>query len=245
VNADPATQRALLDLQSADTTLAQLQHRRRTLPELAALQDAEARATTLRDQTVDAETATADIDDDQRRLEAEVETVRNRAQRDEQRLQAGGLPSRELESLQHEIATLGRRQSILEDEVLEVMERREEAGRALEELTAQLAVVENERIELEGARDRAFAEIDAATAAARAQRARVADGLPGDLVALYEKARAQSGVGAALLRARRCEGCHIELPGSEQAAVQAAAADEIVRCDNCRTILVRTDESGL
>jgi hypothetical protein len=48
-----------------------------------------------------------------------------------------------------------------------------------------------------------------------------------------------------VLRQRRCEGCHIELSGSELAAVRAAAPDEVVRCDNCRRILVRTEDSGL
>jgi predicted nucleic acid-binding Zn-ribbon protein len=245
VNADHATQLRLLDLQAADTSLAQLAHRRRTLPETAALEQRTSRSAALRDQVVDAETSVEDLAGDQRRLENEVEAVRARARRDEQRLQAGGLPSRELESLQHEIATLARRQSTLEDELLDVMERREEAESTLAELTAQQAVLDTERADLERSRDASLAEIDASVAERQAARDALAAGLPADLVALYEKARAHSGVGAAMLRARRCEGCHIELPGNELAAVRAAAPDAIVRCENCRCILIRTSESGL
>jgi predicted nucleic acid-binding Zn-ribbon protein len=245
VNADHATQLRLLDLHSADTTLAQLAHRRRTLPEVAALEERSMQARALHDEIVDAETAVDDLAGEQRRLENEVDGVRARAQRDEQRLQAGGLPSRELESLQHEIATLARRQSTLEDDLLDVMERRETAESTLADLTARQAVLDRERGDLERSRDAALVEIEAAVAERQAARDKLAAELPAELVGLYEKARAHSGVGAAMLRARRCEGCHIELPGNELAAVRAAAPDAIVRCENCRCILVRTDESGL
>jgi uncharacterized protein len=89
-------------------------------------------------------------------------------------------------------------------------------------------------------------EIDAATVSRVAGRTRIAGELPADLLALYERAREHGGgVGAAMLRQRRCEGCRIELSGSELSAVRSAAPDEVVRCENCRRILVRTDESGL
>jgi predicted nucleic acid-binding Zn-ribbon protein len=182
---------------------------------------------------------------EQRRLESDVDTVRARAVRDEARLQAGGLPSRELESLQHEIATLARRQSTLEDELLDVMERAEESDAQLQDATARHAAVVAEQQRLEAARDAAFAEIDAAVAQRTPERAAIAAELPAELLALYERARTQSGTGAALLRQRRCEACHIELSGSELAAVRNAAPDEVVRCDNCRAVLVRTAESGL
>lgn len=245
MNADHLLQLKLLELQGADTSLAQLAHRRKTLPELAVLAERDRRATALHATIVDAETVVDDLDGEQRRLEKDVDSVRDRERRDEQRLQAGGLPPRELEGLQHELASLKRRQGVLEDEVLEVMERRETADAELERLTAERAVLDAERADLEQARDTALAEITAAETGRRAARETLAGSLPAELLALYEKARASGGAGAALLRARRCEACHIELPGSELAAVRTAAPDAIVRCDNCRAILVRTEESGL
>jgi predicted nucleic acid-binding Zn-ribbon protein len=246
VNADHAAQLRLLDLQAADTALAQLGHRRRNLPELAALADRKERGGALANDIVDAETRIGDVADEQRRLENEVDAVRARAARDEQRLLAGGLPAKELGGLQHEVATLARRQSSLEDDLLEVMEQREEADAALAELTAQRTVLDGESAELEVARDAAFAEIDAATSTRTSERAGIAGELPDDLLKLYERAREHGGgVGAAMLRQRRCEGCRIELSGSELSAVRMAAPDEVVRCDNCRRILVRTEESGL
>jgi predicted nucleic acid-binding Zn-ribbon protein len=246
VNADHAAQLRLLDLQAEDTTLAQLTHRRRTLPELAALSERERQATALADELIDAETRAADVADEQQRLEKEVDAVRARAVRDEQRMQLGGLPAKELEQLQHEVVSLGRRQASLEDDLLEVMEQRESIDAAVAELRSRRTVLDGELQELTGNRDAAFADIDAKLALHTADRARIAAELPDDLRSLYERAREHGGgVGAAMLRQRRCEGCRIELSGSELSSVRAAAADEIVRCDNCRRILVRTDESGL
>ncbi len=245
MNADNATQLVLLDLQAADTALAQLAHRRRTLPELNALAEREQSAAQRHDDVVDAQTTLEDIAAEQRRLENDVETVRARTARDEARLQAGGLPSRELEGLQHEIATLARRQANLEDELLDVMERAEEAEGALAKATEAHERVVREQQELGARRDEAFAEIDAAAAERRPQRDALATRIPADLLAFYERARAHGGTGAALLRQRRCDGCHIELSGSELGALRKAADDAVVRCDNCRAILVRTAESGL
>jgi predicted nucleic acid-binding Zn-ribbon protein len=243
VNADTATQLRLLDLQAADTALAQLAHRRNTLPELAAIAEHTKSAADLGNEVIDARTRVDDIAAEQRRLEND--TVRARATRDEARLQTGGLPSRELESLQHEIVTLARRQSTLEDEVLDVMERAEEAEASLVDATVRLDAVTTEQAALEAKRDAAFVEIDAAAAQRTPERASIAAVMPADLLALYEKARAHGGTGAALLRHRRCEACHIELSGSELSALRSAEPDAVVRCDNCRAILVRTAESGL
>jgi predicted nucleic acid-binding Zn-ribbon protein len=245
VNADPAVQLRLLDLQAVDTALSQLAHRRRTLPEIAAIAEHERQLTELANQVLDAQTALADIELEQRRLEADVETVRNRAGRDESRLQAGGLPSRELESLQHEIATLARRQSNLEDEVLDVMERAEQAQDELAGVTQRHEALAAEKRDLEQRRDGALHEIDLALAEHTPNRERIAGEIPPELLAIYERARAHGGNGAALVRQRRCESCHIELSGSELSAARAASPDTVIRCDNCRAVLVRTAESGL
>jgi predicted nucleic acid-binding Zn-ribbon protein len=246
VNADHAAQVRLLDLAAADTALGQLAHRRSHLPQVSALERCAADSEDARNRLLDAQAALDQIDEEQQRLERDIDTVRARTVRDQSRLQAGGLPSRELEGLQHEIATLARRQSSLEDDVLEIMERREDAAATVSRLSAELAELDSRSKQLTEERDTALGEIEQATAAKTAERAAIAAELPADLLALYERARQHSGgVGAALLRQRRCEGCHIELSGSELSAVRNAPPDAVVRCENCRRILVRTAESGL
>ena len=244
--ADPFVQLRLLDLQAEDTALAQLAHRRRNLPELATIAGCEQRASGVRSRLVDAETSLADLDAEQRRLEADVDTVRLRAEKDQRRMAASGVPAKEIAGLQHEVTSLARRQGVLEDELLELMETRETAEAQVSQLRAELQAILAERGAAEAARDEVFAEIDDAIAKHRAERDRLAGTLPADLLALYDKVReAGGGVGAAMLRQRRCEGCRLELSGSELGEVRAAKAEAVLRCDNCRRILVRTHESGL
>jgi uncharacterized protein len=246
VKADPATQVRLLDLQAADTQLAQLAYRREHLPELAAIAAADQQYQQGRGEALDMQTQLDDLAADQRRLENEIDTVQTRAKRDDQRLTSGGVPAKELEGLQHEITSLARRQSTLEDELLEVMEQRETLDAQLAALTAGQESLSAERAELDTRRDAALADMEASAARRDTERAELVTQLPADLLALYDRIRAASGgVGAAMLRHRRCEGCHLELAGSELNAVRAAAADDIVRCENCRRILVRTAQSGL
>lgn len=246
VTADPALQQRLLDIQAVDTMLAQLAHRRRTLPELAQLAECATLASSLRDRSVGLETQLSDIAGAQRRLENDIDVVRTRETRDQQRLDSGGIPAKELENLQHELQSLARRQSTLEDETLEVMQRREEIETALSGVRAEQAGVGDRQQAVQASKDAATAQIDAAIAARTKDRSQAAAGMPSDLLNLYDKVRqAQGGIGAAGLRQRRCDGCRLELAGSELSAVRNAEPAEVLRCENCRRILVRTPESGI
>ncbi|HEX6920279.1 MAG TPA: C4-type zinc ribbon domain-containing protein [Actinomycetes bacterium] len=234
-------------MQALDTRMDQLAHRRATLPEHAAIHELDKTLTELRDQIVAAETEQSDVSRELTKAEGDVEQVRARSARDQQRLDAGQVSSpKELESLQHEIATLGRRQSDLEDVVLDVMERLEGVQERLAALTAQRDEAQARVTELTAARDTTVAEIDSEVTGMATQRATQAAQLDAELVSLYEKIRAQQGgIGAAELRQRRCSGCRLELNNVEIARLRAAEPDEVLRCEECRRILVRTPESGL
>jgi predicted nucleic acid-binding Zn-ribbon protein len=245
VKADPESQRRLLDLQAIDTALAQLAHRRKSLPELAELDRLGRELSTLEDDRIRAQVAVDDLDRDIARMEKDVDQVRVRADRDRARLDAGTGPAKELEALQHELATLTRRQGELEDAELELMEQRERAQGGLDEILARIARVRTARVETESRRDTALSELDREREFKTSGRGPLAADLPADLVQLYEKVRESTGMGAAMLRHGRCEGCRLELAGSERSRVRSAAPDEVVRCEECRRILVRTAESGL
>ena len=234
-------------MQALDTRLDQLAHRRRTLPEHAALAELETELSVLGDQQVEAETEQSDLARELKKAEGDVDQVRARAERDQKRLDAGQVSSpKELESLQHEIATLGNRQGDLEEVVLEIMERLESSQSRSSELAAQQEAARARVSALTASRDTTTGEIDAETENLQAQRATQAGSLAEDLVALYEKIREQQGgVGAAELRQRRCGGCRLELNNVEINELRDADPDEVMRCDECRRILVRTAESGL
>jgi uncharacterized protein len=245
MKAEPQAQRRLLDLQAIDTALAQLAHKRKNLPEHAELDRLARELSALEDERVRVQVGVDDLDRDIARLDKDVDQVRARAAKDQARLDVGTGPARELEALQHELGTLARRQGELEDAELELMEQRESAQGVLDEVEARLSAARDKRAEVERRRDEILADLARDEEFRRSGRAPLVSDLPADLVALYEKIREQSGIGAALLRAGRCGGCRLELAGSERARVKAAPPDEVVRCDECRRILVRTEESGL
>jgi predicted nucleic acid-binding Zn-ribbon protein len=171
--------------------------------------------------------------------------VRARAVRDNSLLAGAGVGARQATELQHELETLARRQSVLEDEQLEVMEQREAVGLDVEHSQGVLAATEQAVDELVGRRDEALADIDAAEAGRRRDRGEIAVNLPADLLVLYEKRREQRGTGAAALLQRRCQACRLELDRTALSELRAAPADEVVYCEECGVILVRTPESGL
>jgi predicted nucleic acid-binding Zn-ribbon protein len=246
VKASPQTQLALLDLADLDAELSRLAHRRESLPEIAEIARLEARARELKDAIVVADTALSDLEREQTRAERDVDQVRTRINRDQARLDAGQVSAaKELASLQSEIESLNKRQADLEDVVLELMERQEGLEASRNGLAADLAGVASSQASATQTRDTVFAEIDGAAETAGAKRAEVSADISADLLALYDKIRTTSGVGAAMLRRGRCEGCHLSLNMVDINAIKATPPDEVVRCEECRRILIRTPESGL
>jgi predicted nucleic acid-binding Zn-ribbon protein len=246
VNADPAAQRRLLDLAAVDAELTRAAHRRRSLPELAELEEASNALRAGRDSLVAAETMASDLDRDIRKLEAEIDQVRAREDRDRGLLDSGSISSgKQLEDLQHELATLRRRQIVLEDDLLEVMERREATDADLERRRATLADIEQRHLEATRRRDEALAALESTELHGNQERETLIGELPADLVTLYERIRARNGSGAALLRGGRCGACRLELDRAAIGRLRDASPDEVVRCEECGVVLVRTPESGL
>ena len=245
MNADPAAQRRLLDLAAVDAELARTAHRRRSLPELAEIEQVEKDLLSGRDSLVAAETAASDLDREIRKLEAEIDQVRARGDRDRGLLDSGSISSgKQLEDLQHELATLQRRQTVLEDDLLEVMERREATGADVDRGRAALADIEQRRVDVARRRDEALADLGSTEEHRGQERRTLVGALPAELVALYERIRAQRGTGAALLRQQRCGACQLELDRTAIGRLREAAADEVLRCEECGVLLVR-GESGL
>ncbi|MFJ8232502.1 zinc ribbon domain-containing protein [Streptomyces sp. NPDC094448] len=247
MNAAPADQIRLLDVQNLDVRLSQLAHKRRSLPEHAELDSLTKDLTQLRDLLVAAQTEESDTAREQTKAEQDVDQVRQRAARDQQRLDSGAITSpKDLESLQREIVSLAKRQGDLEDVVLDVMERREAVQERVAELTARVSSVQAKADDATARRDTAQQELDDESATIAKERETIAAVVPADLLKLYEKLRVQQGgIGAARLYQRRCEGCRLELNITELNEVRSAASDKVVRCENCSRILVRTAESGL
>lgn len=247
MKASPEAQLRLLELADIDAELGRIDHRRRGLPEHAEITRLQDRDKVLRDSVAELTARGSDLSREQAKAEADVEQVRSRIDRDRQRLDGGQVNSpRELENLQSEVVSLQRRQSDLEEIVLDVMERREAAQADLDGAATERAELEGELRTVTAARDAALAELAGQSEKAADRRTAVVAELPADLLDLYDKLKAtHGGVGAAALRQRRCQGCNLALNTVDLNAIRAAAPDEVLRCEECRRILVRTADSGL
>lgn len=247
MKAQPDQQLALLDVQACDTRLSQLQHRLNTLPEAGELEQARGRKERLRKEIVAAETIVSDLERERLKADADVDLVRERSRKDRELLDSGSISDpKQLQSLESEIESLAKRQTDLEDVELEIMERLEGAQAAVTQLTGEHAEVEQEEQRLSDAVAAAHAEVEQERAEVQADRDNAVSAIPAELLSLYDKIRGDhGGLGAARLHRGRCEGCRLELPPTDVAEFRAAAADEVLRCEECRCILIRTDESGL
>lgn len=247
LKADPFAQLSLLDLQAQDSTLAQLTHRKNSLPENATIADLTAKAAEINNQRIEADTAVSDLTREQKKADGEVEQVKARRVRDEERMNSGQISNaKDLSSMQHEIVALDRRIATLEDEELEVMEALEGAQTRLAAVTAELAGINTALEEVATARDAKIVSIDNEARQALAEREQIAQKVPDELTALYDKIRKQyGGMGAAALRASRCEGCRLEINGADLRELVALPSNEVLRCPECSRILVRTPESGV
>jgi predicted nucleic acid-binding Zn-ribbon protein len=247
LKADPSAQLKLLDVQTLDSRADRLRHQRASLPEIAEIASLTASRAELVDRARDQQIAVDDLTAAQKKADADVEQVKARRARDRDRMDQGLITNpKDLERMQHELESLDRRITTLEDEELEVMEQLEEAQGTLAELQQQV-VEADERLEsLVAARDQRTAEIDAELADLTSRRGPTVGELPTDLLSLYDRLReSKSGVGAAELRARQCGGCRLTLDHAELSQIRSLPSDQVVRCEECQRILVRTSESGL
>ncbi len=247
LNVDPQQQITLLEVQQHDLEVDRVRHRRATLPESARVVELEAAQRDLADSITSVSVEVADLELEQRKADNDVDLVRQRAAKDRQLLDSGSInDAKQLTSLQHELESLARRQSELEDVELEVMERLEEAQGRQSTLLAERDQIVTDLAAAVDARDAALAALAEEEAAAQAARAAAAQLVAADLMTLYDKLRADNaGIGAAALHRGRCEGCRIELTPVDIERIRGAAPDEVLRCEECRRILVRTPESGL
>lgn len=236
-------QRTLLDVQGLDTTLAKLTHQKNSHPTLAALEELTGRAEDLDRSRAETQVAVSDTRRELVKAETDVEQVRNRADRDRQRLESGTGSPKDLQALTQELESLGKRQSDLEDVELDVMERLETAEGELAATTEQLEAIRADITRTEAERDEAFAELDAQIEQTRAQREELAGAIDTDLLALYEKVRAKTGgLGVIALKGGATQGIQIPLSLTEKSAIEAAPPEQVLRSEDYDYLLVRLDD---
>ena len=234
----------LLELQAIDTRLQQLDHKAKTLPEIAALAGLTSEATELRQELMSATGALEDAKLELARVEADVSVVENRIARDTERMQATS-SLKDVAGFESELNGLHRRQLELEEIELGVMQRVEDLEAAAAAVRMAFDGVQEKIAALEIERDAALGALGSERSHATANRSTIAGKLPADLLALYERQRERYGFGASMLRGGVSSASCVKLNENDMAVVRAAAADDVLLCPDSNAILVRTSESGL
>lgn len=244
LKASPDDQALLLELQGLDTLVQQLDHRAKSLPEHAAVNELTAEADavrlTLAEQSGTLEDAKAEL----ARVESDVQVVEARIKRDTERSQATS-SVKDVAALEQELESLRKRLNDLEEIELTVMERLEEHESTVGVSRSKLEELQSRMAEVAAARDAATAAIDAERNNATANRRTIEGKVPADLLALYEKQRSRYGIGASHLRGGVSSASGVKLNSNDMQAVREAAADDVLLCPDSSAILVRTNESGL
>ncbi len=240
MKATKAAQERLLALQALDSSMIQLDHRLKTLPVIKSLEEKSAALSSTKDLCIAAETERSDIKHELSRVEVDVEQVVARIERDEKHLASGLGTPKELEQIQHELGSLGKRRSELEEVELEVMVRLDGIDERIKSLVGKRDALAKEIEVLTVEKEQAIAEIQSAVKKTQQDRAEMVSAIENELLALYEKVRASGdGIGAALLKGSQCDGCHLTMNASEVTRIKALPDDEVVRCEECRRILIR------
>lgn len=223
----------VLRLAELDLQAASLNQKAKTLPEAIAHKELLIQFETNRDLRIAAETELSDLSGEINRAEGDVEQVVKRIEKDESRLNAGQGTPKELEQMQHELISLNARRAELEEVELEVMMRADEIKERIKELSAKESEFATKVAEAAVAKDTALAEIDRELQVALAARAELFPQIDKALADMYEK------FGAAKLHAGQCTGCNLAINAGDLGKLNALAAEEVARCEECRRILVR------
>ena len=233
---DPA--RPLLDIQEFDTAIDRL------LSRIAALETGDDAAAALAEAN-EAERMMGElrlrldeVSRDQMRFEHEIDSMSQKAAAEERRLFDGSVANaRELDSITHEVSNLKKRRSDREDELLALMEIREEleaqeraAGERSEALRARVQEVGSVAAE---ELERLRAELKERSQA----RAALAETVDAEYLELYEDLRPQKkGIPAVALIDGVCQGCHEQLSSVYVDRLKRVEGPK--RCEHCRRILV-------
>ena len=240
MQASVAQQSLILEMQSLDNEIMQANTKLKSLPEIEQLLHIDKRITTATDELAVVKSEADQIALELRRGEVDVETVTDRIKKDEARLASGNATPKELEQLQHEVGTLKKRQESLEEIELEIMIRSDAITSRSNTLTTDLASLQTLKDEISGRLKTATDEINKVIADKNTARNLVANQIEKPLLELYEKIRAASGgVAAAALVGNKCNGCNLAINAVEMERIKSLAKDELLRCEECRRILVR------
>lgn len=233
-------QRRLIQLQDHDLHLARLDHQAKTLPVLKELAHATEGYESHEALAIASETERSDIEIELNRSASDVEQVEMRIAKDQQVIDSGHASAKDLQNLLGELESLRKRKEELEEVELEIMVRIDDALSRRKHHESERDRFKGEVERLTSERDVALAKISSERDQVSSERETIATTITKELIDLYNKVKeSNGGIGAARLKDGKCDGCHLTINTVELGRIKSLPDDEVVRCEECRRILVR------
>jgi predicted nucleic acid-binding Zn-ribbon protein len=228
----------LVDLQELEIATEKLKIQMTDLASGKSLEDLRDQILALTAQMAAARSKVEELERDQRRALEDLRLVEERIKRDREKLSKTAV-SRDALGIQHELETLSKRKSELEDAEIFILEQLEVSGQELTELQNSKVSLEQKfqtqksqmQSDLEQMKSRLRSDLENA-AALRSE-------LPVELLAVFDKRRAR-GIAVGRLIRNTCGACNMGLTAAAAHEILAQPSDELVSCPECSAILVRS-----
>ena len=240
-SASPESLEHLLQIQDRDKAIAALRHQKNNLPERQNITELLEALSTLQKKKDFVSKELMSKEEDQQRLEDEVNAIDERVSEQEANLYSGEVSAiKDLQAIQGDIAGLQERKRLVEDQIIVVMEQVEPLKTLLDSLEIEGKANTEQQAELEASLLRKEENIENQIEDVEGDRSELASDTSPALLEIYERIRKQSGnIAVAELNGMTCKGCHLDLPAVEVDRLKKLPPDELVNCEECGCILVR------
>jgi len=238
VKANLQDQKRLLELVDLDLSLVRNAGDKAKLLSATAISEANEKALALSDHLIDARNRVGDLELELKRSENDLELVENGIAKDNQRLSSTS-SAKDAQGIEHELTTLAKRKSELEDTELGIMEVLETVRAELSAAEKAKAAAENELTQLRSTLATNTAELDSARAELSSKRSALVGLIEPELASAYQR-KADRNVAAGRLVGRECGACRLSITATNLEEILALPADEIAECPNCQAYLVRS-----
>jgi predicted nucleic acid-binding Zn-ribbon protein len=238
VKANLQDQKHLLELAQIDLDLVKNASDRAKLLAATDVQIASERALALSDQLIDARNKFGDLELELKRSENDLELVETRITKDQERL-ATTSSSKDAQGIEHELATLKKRKSELEDAQLGIMEQLDVVRAGLSAAESAKSAAEAELSALRALLSSNTSNLDTERAELSAKRVGLVGLIDPELAEAYQK-KANRNVAVGKLTGRECGACRISITATNLEEIVALPEDEIAECPNCQAYLVRS-----
>lgn len=170
-------------------------------------------------------------------LEDEDRMLAEKQERAQELIDAAGSDYRKVESHSKEMAGVAKRREALAAKMLDAEAQLEKVGSVRSQLEGGIATADAEEARLRSAFEADDKVLIDQIKALSAKRAELRDGLPDDLLALYDKTAARTG-GVALgkLEGETCGVCRTAIEGGRLIELRSKAP--LGTCPNCKRLLV-------